>query len=83
MPQQGTIAPQGATGVSIGLMVVSENGSSSTSTNLDDKDGKFALFVVSPGLVYLLGNPFRGDWQIQPKGFVFNAQLIRKYGHVH
>jgi hypothetical protein len=34
------------------------------------------------GLVFLLGNPFRGDWLIQPKGFVLNSQLIRKYGSV-
>jgi hypothetical protein len=31
------------------------------------------------GLLFLLSNPFRGDWQIQPKGFIFNQQLIRKY----
>jgi hypothetical protein len=50
------IAPQGATGLSIGMMVVTDSGSSSSSNNLDDKDGKFALFGVSPGLVYLLGS---------------------------
>jgi hypothetical protein len=31
------------------------------------------------GLLFLLSNPFRGDWQIKPKGFELNAKLIRKY----
>jgi len=35
------------------------------------------------GLLFVLSNPFRGDWTIQPKGFVFNAQLIRKYTNVN
>jgi hypothetical protein len=31
------------------------------------------------GLIYLLSNPFRGDWKIQPEGFVVNARVIRHY----
>jgi hypothetical protein len=28
------------------------------------------------GLIVLLDNPFRGDWMIQPKGFIFNLKLL-------
>jgi len=35
------------------------------------------------GLIYMLSHPFSGDWQIQPKGFELNSQLIRKYADVH
>jgi hypothetical protein len=40
---------------SVGLMVVSENSSSSSSRGIDDKDGKFALFGIQPGTVILTG----------------------------
>ena len=31
------------------------------------------------GLVFLLGNPFAGDWKIQPRGFLLNKALIQKF----
>jgi hypothetical protein len=34
------------------------------------------------GLIYLLSNPFRGDWKIQPRGFEMNARLIRQFTDV-
>ncbi len=30
------------------------------------------------GLVFLLSNPFSGDWQIQPRGFELNNQLLQE-----
>jgi hypothetical protein len=30
------------------------------------------------GLVFLLSNPFSGDWQIQPRGFELNGQLLQE-----
>jgi hypothetical protein len=30
------------------------------------------------GLVFLLGNPFSGDWKIQPQGFVYNLKLLER-----
>ena len=30
------------------------------------------------GLVFLLSHPFSGEWQIQPRGFELNQQLIRE-----
>ena len=35
------------------------------------------------GLIFMLGHPFSSDWQIQPKGFELNSQLIRKYTDIH
>jgi hypothetical protein len=32
------------------------------------------------GLVLLLGNPFSGDWKIQPKGFEFNLDVLQRMG---
>ena len=34
------------------------------------------------GLIYVLNHPFSGDWAIQPKGFDYNARLIRQYTDV-
>jgi len=34
------------------------------------------------GLIYVLSHPFSGDWKIQPKGFEYNAQLIRRFTDV-
>jgi len=34
------------------------------------------------GLIYLLSNPFRGDWRIQPRGFEMNTRLIRQFTDV-
>src|SRR4030095_7287419 len=30
------------------------------------------------GLVFLLSNPFSGDWKIQPRGFELNRQILQK-----
>lgn len=30
------------------------------------------------GLVYVLSNPFNGDWKIEPKGFEMNQEIIRE-----
>lgn len=30
------------------------------------------------GLVFLLGNPFSGDWKIKPIGFVYNLKLLER-----
>jgi len=30
------------------------------------------------GLVFLLGNPFSGDWKIQPLGFIYNIKLLER-----
>jgi hypothetical protein len=30
------------------------------------------------GLVFLLSNPFSGEWKIQPKGFEFTLRILRK-----
>lgn len=49
------IAPPGAA-VNVGLMVVSEQGSSSSSRNVDDKDFKFELGGLSPGPVIVIAN---------------------------
>ncbi len=32
------------------------------------------------GLVYLLGNPFTGDWKIQPQGFQLDLEILKKIG---
>jgi hypothetical protein len=30
------------------------------------------------GLVFLLSNPFSGDWAIQPRGFVLNEEVVKE-----
>src|SRR5262245_33656 len=48
------IAPEGATNISAGILVATEGGSSSTSTNVnDEKTGKFELTGVAQGSVYV------------------------------
>jgi Carboxypeptidase regulatory-like domain len=49
------IAPAGAENLVVGLMVVSGQGSSSTMRSVQDKDGKFELFGIAPGPVFLTG----------------------------
>ena len=34
------------------------------------------------GLVFLLTNPFSGDWQIQPRGFQLNADVLKEINAV-
>jgi len=29
------------------------------------------------GLVFLLTNPFKGDWKIQPRGFELNNEILK------
>ncbi len=38
-----------------------------------------AALGTNIGMVCLLSQPFRGDWKIQPKGFILNSQLIHKF----
>src|SRR5207253_6756559 len=50
------IAPTGAS-LTIGMMTVSsDNGTSSTTRVLDDKDGKFVFYGVPPGHIYLIAS---------------------------
>jgi hypothetical protein len=48
------IVPAGAN-PEVGLLVASDSGTSSSSGNTSDKDGKFELFGVAPGQVYVIG----------------------------
>src|SRR5581483_8800304 len=41
---------------SVGLMIVGQNGTSTTSRQTDDADGKFALYGVAPGPVVIVGS---------------------------
>lgn len=66
------IAPAGAS-VSIGLMTKSENGTSSSSRGFNDKDGKFELFGIPPGQVYLTGSYTNA-------GLRYNAQMMLDVG---
>jgi hypothetical protein len=50
------IAPADATSVNAGRLVAEENGSSSTSSNVDDRTGKFEFRNVPPGFIYLTGD---------------------------
>jgi hypothetical protein len=61
------IAPPGLQ-VNVGLMVVSDQGSSSSSRNVDDKDYKFELGGLSPGPVIVIAN-------YSYNGQRFNAQM--------
>ncbi len=49
------VAPPGAT-VSAGIMLATDTGSSSTSSSIDDKDGKFEIFGVAPGRLHIIGS---------------------------
>lgn len=33
------------------------------------------------GLMYVLSHPFRGDWKIEPRGFQFDIQVIKRYAN--
>jgi uncharacterized protein (DUF2141 family) len=51
------IAPPDATGLSCGILIATDGGSSSTSTNVNDsKTGKFELNGVAPGSIYVTGS---------------------------
>jgi hypothetical protein len=30
------------------------------------------------GLVFVLSNPFKGDWKLLPRGFIYNIQLLKE-----
>ncbi|MBS1828570.1 MAG: carboxypeptidase regulatory-like domain-containing protein [Acidobacteria bacterium] len=48
--------PEGATNVSIGLMSASDTGTSTSTTSLESKDGKFQLNGVAPGALHVIGS---------------------------
>lgn len=50
------VAPEGAANISVGLMTTSDNGTSTSTTNTKDKEGKFEIVGIAPGLVYLVGS---------------------------
>jgi hypothetical protein len=50
------VAPEGAANLSAGLMTTSDSGTSTSTTNVEGKDGKFEIVGVAPGLVYLVGS---------------------------
>jgi len=50
------VAPDGAANISVGLMTTDDNGTSTSTTNTKDKEGKFEIVGVAPGLVYLVGS---------------------------
>jgi hypothetical protein len=50
------IAPPDASKVEAGRLIYSEGSSTSTSTGVDDKSGKFVLPSVPPGNIYLTGS---------------------------
>ncbi|MBL8219876.1 MAG: carboxypeptidase regulatory-like domain-containing protein [Bryobacterales bacterium] len=48
--------PEGATNGSIGLMAASDTGTSTSTTSLKNKDGKFQMSGVAPGLLHVIGS---------------------------
>ncbi len=50
------IAPPNATSVNAGMMIVDDNGSSSTSGDVKGKDNSFEFFGVNPGSMFLIGS---------------------------
>ena len=50
------IAPPDATSVNAGRLIATEGGSSSTSSNVEDRTGKFEFRNVPPGFIYLTGD---------------------------
>jgi hypothetical protein len=50
------VAPPNATSVSAGMMIVSDNGQSSSSGDVRGKDNQFEFFGVNPGPLYLTGS---------------------------
>jgi hypothetical protein len=50
------IAPADATSVNAGRLIATEGGSSSTSSNVDEKTGKFEFRNVPPGQLFLTGD---------------------------
>lgn len=50
------VAPAGATGVNAGMMIVTDNGSSSSSGDTKGKDFSFEFYGVNPGPLYLIGS---------------------------
>src|SRR6185369_774596 len=50
------VAPANATSVNAGMMIVTDNGSSSSSGDVRGKDNSFEFFGVNPGPLILIGN---------------------------
>jgi hypothetical protein len=50
------IAPDDAKSVNVGRLIATENGSSSTSSNVEDRTGKFEFRNVPPGFIYITGD---------------------------
>jgi hypothetical protein len=50
------VAPPNATSVSAGMMIVSDNGQSSSSGDVKGKDNQFEFFGVNPGPLFLTGS---------------------------
>jgi len=48
--------PEGASNVSIGLMSATDTGTSTSTTSLEGKDGKFQLNGVAPGQLHVIGS---------------------------
>jgi hypothetical protein len=38
-----------------------------------------AALGANLGLIFVLSNPFKGDWRVQPRGFEANSEIIRQY----
>jgi Carboxypeptidase regulatory-like domain len=50
------VAPPGATSVNAGMMIVTDNGQSSSSGDVKGKDFQFEFYGVNPGPLYLIGS---------------------------
>ena len=50
------VAPPNATGVSAGMMIVTDNGQSSSSGDVKGKEFQFEFYGVNPGPLYLIGS---------------------------
>ncbi|MBL8173071.1 MAG: carboxypeptidase regulatory-like domain-containing protein [Bryobacterales bacterium] len=48
--------PDGATNASIGLMATSDTGTSTSTTSIQNKDGKFQMHGVAPGTLHVIGS---------------------------
>jgi hypothetical protein len=53
---RGHVSAPAGTPVHVGLMTMTEDGASSTSTMVNDKDGKFELTGIAPGGIWVTGS---------------------------